>query len=638
MIRVSFPFHFAHFSARQPSPLSQTTVTMDGDRWICPSCTTRNKDTKLRCGICMRSRPQALRTKKAASNKSSSAAGPPNGSNAGGAGGRSAGASADVVDLTASPHPTSGAGGSSGRRPSTESARSKKRRREREQVQGSGIGSSSVLSSSSSASSSASPATLVDNGVSVISRKEKGMEAASSSSNASGGRSSNDDLPRQRQDVSKKPKNDGSSGSSSTGGKRSTASMQQSTLFGKIVTGIREKDASTLPTTSREFDKPSNDATIAKKNQQEEVDANGSVTSAPASTNRRSSSSSTGTGNVFVEGRYQALKTKADRVMKETFGISSLRNLQPQAVDGALRGQSQIVVMATGGGKSLCYQLPAAVLPGVTVVVSPLIALMQDQVQALNAKGIPAALYSSANGQRENTEVLQRLVGKSSSKKGDKKKKTKGTDGSDADQPAPKPLKLIYCTPELIETDKFRAVLTDLYKRRELALFAVDEAHCLSSWGHDFRPAFLKLTWVRQSFRDVPITACTATATHRVISDLRSILDLPEKTVPCHMGSFNRQNITYEVRYKDNIDSTNPRGAMGDLTSVIKNEHETAKAAGVPASGIVYVHKRADASMLAQRICRESGVVARPYHAGLKDSERKSIQTQWTSGAVQVVW
>jgi len=319
--------------------------------------------------------------------------------------------------------------------------------------------------------------------------------------------------------------------------------------------------------------------------------------------------------------------------MKETFRISSLRNLQPQAVDGALRGQSQIVVMATGGGKSLCYQLPAAVLPGVTVVVSPLIALMQDQVQALNAKGIPAALYSSANGQRENAEVLQRLVGKSSSKKGDIQSASNGEG-----PPPPKPLKLIYCTPELIETNKFRAVLSDLYKRGQLALFAVDEAHCLSSWGHDFRPAFRKLTWVRQSFRDIPITACTATATQRVIADIRSTLDLPEKTVPCYLGSFNRQNISYEIRYKDNIDSTNPRGSMGDLTALIRKEHETAKAAGVPASGIVYVHKRADASLLAQRICRESGVVARPYHAGLKDNERTNIQKQWTSGALQVVW
>ena len=592
---------------------------MDGDRWICPSCTTRNKDTKLRCGICMRSRPKALRTAKAKASSSSSSTGS--------GGGRSGGAVAEVVDLTTSPHPTSasGAGGaSSGRRPSTESARSKKRRREREQEQEPEIGNSSAPSSF--ALSSASTTNLVGNGVSVSSRK-KNTDLTSSNNNASSGRrGSNDDH--------KKQKKGGSSSTSSTGGgKRSTSSMQQSTLFGKIATDIREKDASTLPTTSRAYDNPSNDAATATKNRQEDVDANGSGTSVSVATTCSNNSSST--GNVFVEGRYQALKAKADRVMKETFGIPSLRNLQPQAVDGALRGQSQIIVMATGGGKSLCYQLPAAVLSGVTVVVSPLIALMQDQVQALNAKGIPAALYSSANGQRENTEVLQRLVGKSSSKKGDKKKRA---GGSNADQPAPKPLKLIYCTPELIETDKFRAVLTDLYKRRELALFAVDEAHCLSSWGHDFRPAFLKLTWLRRSFRDVPITACTATATPRVISDIRSILDLPENTVPCHMGSFNRQNITYEVRYKDNLDSTSPRGAMGDLTSLIKNEHATAKAAGVPASGIVYVHKRADASMLAQRICRESGVVARPYHAGLKDGERTNIQKQWTSGAVQVVW
>jgi len=430
----------------------------------------------------------------------------------------------------------------------------------------------------------------------------------------------NDDLPKQpkKQETKKK-----SSSSSDKDGKRSASTMQQSTLFGKIVADIREKDASTLPTTSRTYDVSTNNA-AAKKQGGEFASASAAATS-------------TSTGNVFAEGRYQALKAKADRVMKETFRIQSLRNLQPQAIDGALRGQSQIVVMATGGGKSLCYQLPAAVLPGVTVVVSPLIALMQDQVQALNAKGIPAALYSSANGQRQNTEVLQRLVGKSSSKKGDRKKRA-GSGSSSTEQPPPEPLKLIYCTPELIETDKFRAVLTDLYKRKELALFAVDEAHCLSTWGHDFRAAFRKLTYLRQTFRDVPVTACTATATPRVIADIRTILDLPEKSAPCHLGSFNRANITYEVRYKDNIDSTSPRGAMGDLTAFIRQEHETAKASGFPASGIVYVHKRADASMLAQRICRESGVVARPYHAGLKDSERTSIQQQWTSGTVQVVW
>ena len=600
------------------------------DRWICPSCSTRNKDTKLRCGICMRSRPKALLRAPAASSSSRPKTGTCTSSNDAGA----------VVDLTSSPHPTSGSGSGSGstggRRPSTESARSRKRRREREQ-ESSGLG-------NADGTGGTNPATLVGNGVSVVSRKDADIRkrkteyaaAAESPIDASNAAtawrtssdktgsiamSSNDDLPKQpkKQETKKK-----SSSSSDKDSKRSASTMQQSTLFGKIVTDIREKDASTLPTTSRTtYDGSSNNA-AAKKQGGEFASASVAATSSS-------------TGNVFAEGRYQALKTKADRVMKETFRIHSLRNLQPQAIDGALRGQSQIVVMATGGGKSLCYQLPAVVLPGVTVVVSPLIALMQDQVQALNTKGIPAALYSSANGQRQNTEVLQRLVGKSSSKKGDKKKRT-GSRSSSTEQPPPEPLKLIYCTPELIETDKFRAVLTDLYKRRELALFAVDEAHCLSTWGHDFRAAFRKLTYLRQTFRDVPVTACTATATPRVIADIRTILDLPHKSVPCHLGSFNRANITYEVRYKDNIDSTNPRGAMGDLTALIRQEHETAKASGIPASGIVYVHKRADASMLAQRICRESGVVARPYHAGLKDSERTSIQQQWTSGAVQVVW
>ena len=563
-----------------PSCPLRANLTMDGDRWICPSCSTRNKDTKLRCGICMRSRPKALLRAPAASSSSTSR--PKTGSNGAGA----------VVDLTPSPHPTSSSS-AGGRRPSTESARSRKRRREREQ-ESSGLG-------NADGTGGTNPATLVGNGVSVVSRKDadgrkrktpEHAAAASpidasnaatawrSSSDKTGSmsRGSNDDLPKQpkKQETKKK-----SSSSSDKDSKRSASSMQQSTLFGKIVTDIREKDASTLPTSSRTYDGSSNNAAAKKQG--------GEFASASAA------AASTSTGNVFAEGRYQALKAKADRVMKETFRIQSLRNLQPQAIDGALRGQSQIVVMATGGGKSLCYQLPAAVLPGVTVVVSPLIALMQDQVQALNAKGIPAALYSSANGQRQNTEVLQRLVGKSSSKKGDRKKRA-GSGSSSTEQPPPEPLKLIYCTPELIETDKFRAVLTDLYKRKELALFAVDEAHCLSTWGHDFRSAFRKLTYLRQTFRDVPVTACTATATPRVIADIRTILDLPEKSAPCHLGSFNRANITYEVRYKDNIDSTNPRGAMEDLTAFIRQEHETAKASGVPASGIVYVHKRADAS------------------------------------------
>ena len=368
---------------------------------------------------------------------------------------------------------------------------------------------------------------------------------------------------------------------------------------------------------------------------------------------------------------HRRLLERAGRVMRETFGIPALRSLQPLAVDGALGGRSSIVVMATGGGKSLCYQLPAAVLPGVTVVVSPLIALMVDQVGALNARGVPAAMLSSACGQRANAEVLRRLAAGgaadwgddgggrgSGSGNGDGDGDGNGNGDGDRDgdgdgtasvPPSPPvPLKLVYATPELIETQRFRAVLSDLHGRGGLALIAVDEAHCLSTWGCDFRPAYRKLAWLRRAFPGVPLMACTATATERVIGDIRACLDLPPGTVPCHKGSFNRANITYEVRYKDSLDldadlgaggdNLGGGGAMGDLLAFVRDEHARARAGGTPCSGIVYVHRRADTSALAGRITREcGGVRAAPYHAGLKDAERAEVQRLWTAGTLPVV-
>lgn len=251
---------------------------------------------------------------------------------------------------------------------------------------------------------------------------------------------------------------------------------------------------------------------------------------------------------------------------------------------------------------------------------------MVDQVSNLNRKGVPAALLSSSNGERKNKEVMERLIGRTMD---EKKKKGKHA----------KPLQsitLLYVTPELIQTERFRRVLKELYQRKKLTQFAIDEAHCLSTWGHDFRPAYRKLDWLRNSFPDVPCMACTATATPKVILDIRKTLLLTEEEVPCNMSSFNRPNISYEVRYKDSLDAMKPGGALSDLISLIRQQHQKASNEKSFCSGIVYVHKRQDTSFIANHITSTTGIQAASYHAGLKDSDRKTIQENWTAGKIKV--
>jgi RecQ family ATP-dependent DNA helicase len=330
--------------------------------------------------------------------------------------------------------------------------------------------------------------------------------------------------------------------------------------------------------------------------------------------------------------RYQHLYQKAMQTLATTFRIKSLRNLQPQAIQSALQNKSQIIIMATGGGKSLCYQLPASVLPGVTIVVSPLIALMVDQVRSLTEKGIEAACICSANTQKENKMIMERLKGgpQGSSGKANSRPNNNNKNGGGGIITT-KPIKLLYCTPELIQTPRFRTVLTELHSQNLLSLIAIDEAHCLSTWGHDFRPSYRKLSWIRQSFPTIPCMACTATATAKVISDMRHVLGFGPD-VECHISTFNRPNIHYEVRYKDTMGDD---AAMKDLIHVIKKEHELCRKDNRPCSGIIYVHKRNDTELLTLKI-KEAGVTAAPYHGGLKDGERKEIQDKWTSGEVQV--
>ncbi|ACI64565.1 predicted protein, partial [Thalassiosira pseudonana CCMP1335] len=227
----------------------------------------------------------------------------------------------------------------------------------------------------------------------------------------------------------------------------------------------------------------------------------------------------------------------------------------------------------------------------VTIVVCPLIALMVDQVNNLHKKGIhTAACWSSSHRKSKRNIQDMRLT----------------------------PIQILYCTPELLETDKFRAILTKLHSARRLHLIAIDEAHCLSTWGHDFRPAYRKLRLLREAFPSVPIMACTGTATSKVVQDIRDVLCLDSTTAPCLMGTFNRPNISYEVRYKDSL------------------QHDVAEKAKQPCSGIIYVHKREDCTTLAIQISKTTGLVAAAYHAGLKDAEREDTQQKWTAGSVHV--
>jgi RecQ family ATP-dependent DNA helicase len=317
---------------------------------------------------------------------------------------------------------------------------------------------------------------------------------------------------------------------------------------------------------------------------------------------------------------YSDLKSRAKLVLTNTFKIQQLRNLQPKAIKCALKRQHCIVVMATGGGKSLCYQLPAVVLGGVSLVISPLIALMQDQVQALLGKGIDAAIISSANSEGKNMDVVERLLGH-------RTRKVKN------ESPL-KPINLVYVTPEQIQTNRFQDVLQKLYKADRLCMFAVDEAHCVSSWGHDFRPAYRKLGWLRQEFPDIPCMALTATATNRVIQDIKETLALHDS--PCYIGSFDRENIFYKVAYKDALDALTDRGAIGHLCDFVKEQHSRLAKENKACAGIVYVHKRNDTTMLADRLAKEAGVRVVSYHGGMKAEERANAQRAWTSGDAQV--
>jgi len=281
-----------------------------------------------------------------------------------------------------------------------------------------------------------------------------------------------------------------------------------------------------------------------------------------------------------------------EQALKHFFGYDSFRPGQRQIVQAALGKQDLLIVMPTGGGKSLCFQLPALLQPGLAIVVSPLIALMQDQVQALRDNGIGATFLNST---LSNAEMRSRerdiLNGK---------------------------IKLLYLAPERLLAERFLPFLELIQQQIGISAFAVDEAHCVSEWGHDFRPEYRQMQLLRDLYPDIPLMALTATATERVRQDIMEQLELRQPFI--HIASFNRPNLYYEVRPKT-------QESYGELFELIS---ETSGAA------IVYCLSRRQVEELARKL-QGDGIKALPYHAGLEDWERAANQTRFIRDDVQVI-
>ncbi len=278
----------------------------------------------------------------------------------------------------------------------------------------------------------------------------------------------------------------------------------------------------------------------------------------------------------------------ARRTLKEVFGHDDFRHAQRDVVADVLAGHDTFVLLPTGSGKSLCYQLPALLSPGLTVVVSPLIALMKNQVDALRAAGVAATFLNSS---LDSMEASRRLDGL-----------RRGA------------YRLLYVAPERLLLDGFLRELTQW----NVARFAIDEAHCISEWGHDFRPEYRRLAEVRARFPGIPVVALTATANARVRDDILAGLNMPGARV--HVASFNRPNLIYRVRTKDR--------ALAEIVAFVK--------ARPGESGIVYAQSRAGTERLAEAL-RAAGIQALPYHAGLDAHTRARNQESFVRDDTAVV-
>lgn len=282
--------------------------------------------------------------------------------------------------------------------------------------------------------------------------------------------------------------------------------------------------------------------------------------------------------------RYFMLQT----LLKKYFGYDQFRPLQGEIIQHVVNGGDAFVLMPTGGGKSMCYQLPAVALPGLTLVISPLIALMKDQVDALTANGIPAAYLNSTLKVEEARSVLYRAQAGE--------------------------LKLLYIAPERLAVAGFQEFLS----RLKVSLIAVDEAHCISEWGHDFRPDYRNLRALREQFPHVPFIALTATANAQVRRDILSQLGLEKARV--FVSSFDRGNLTYLIRPK--------KDSFRELVAILRKSPQD--------STIIYCFSRKDTERVAEEL-RQIGFSAGAYHAGLETTQRQRAQEAFINDEVTIM-
>lgn len=275
------------------------------------------------------------------------------------------------------------------------------------------------------------------------------------------------------------------------------------------------------------------------------------------------------------------------KVLFQYWGYNKFRPLQEDIIQSVLDGNDTLALMPTGGGKSICYQIPGLSLEGICIVISPLIALMEDQVQALNAKNIKAITINSGSTKSEIDNALENCVFGS--------------------------VKFLYLSPERLETDIVKARMP----RMNINLVAVDEAHCISQWGYDFRPAYLKIAEHKNLFGKAPLLALTATATKAVRKDIMEKLLFPKENI--FIKSFERTNLSYSVLIEED--------KMARMLKVLQ---------GVNGSSVIYVRNRKRTTEIAQYLLKNK-ISAGYYHAGLSLTERKKMQQNWIQNKLRVI-